>query len=604
MLGNNRDSSRAAPATGFADPGKSTPLFADEGDWRALPARLAADPVLRRIADATRERAREHLAAPLVVHVLEGTRRLASARRFLGRVLDLATVFRLDGDAAAAERACVELSAVLDLPDWGTHHFLDVGEYALGVAIGYDWLSDAIPSAERDRVERALIERALRPSFEADAFSLRWLGGTSNWTQVCHAGLVAAALAVAHRAPELAERTVARAIADQAGPASAYAPDGAYAEGPTYWTYGTTFEVVLISMLERARRSIHDLADAPGFLTSADYIAQMITPTGRFYNYGDTREVVPPMPVLHWFAARRGEPQLAEAELRRLETGARMSDAELRPEYERLDALALWWRATPKAETTCQGARTLPRRWLGRGENPVAVARTAWADPSAAFLGIKGGRATTSHAHLDAGSFVYESGGVRWALDLGMQDYHSLESAGVQLWDGSQDGERWRVFRLGPEAHNLLRFDRLVPDVNGMATVDETVEGGFEVNLTAVHAPELAVVIRQARLTDDGTLWLKDSWTAADGPTRARWQWLTEAEVELTANGALLRQDGLTLALRVHTPAAGDWSIAEEAVPSLLRPTDAPCPRVRRITITVPCAAHARGHIAVEARLV
>ena len=36
-----------------------------------------------------------------------------------------------------------------------------------------------------------------------------------------------------------------------------------------------------------------------------------------------------------------------------------------------------------------------------------------------------------------------------WGIDLGMQNYLSLESRGVNLWDQFQEGQRWEVFRLG-----------------------------------------------------------------------------------------------------------------------------------------------------------
>ncbi len=588
-------------------------LIADEGAWRELPARIARDPVLARIAEATRARVRTHFASPPITHVLVGKRQLTSARLFLGRILDLATVARLDNDAAAATRAKEELLLAASLPSWNPDHFLDVGEYALGAGIGLGWLRDALSEAETERVAKALVERALRPSFEGTPHMLRWLGGTSNWTQVCHAGLVAAALAVADREPALAARTVARAIAEQAGPATAYAPDGAYAEGPIYWGYGTSFQVVMISLLEAATGSDHGLADFPGFLASADYLAQMVAPSGRFFNYADSREQVPALPVLHWFAARRGEPGIAAAELRRLERGTWDSGIMSRPEYERLDALALWWRAwSPVADgdATAGGdadsaAREMPRVWWAGGETPVGVARTAWGDPQAAFVAVKGGRASTSHAHNDAGSFIYEAGGVRWALDPGMQEYHELEAAGVQLWDFSPGGERWKVFRLGAESHNLLRFDDAQPDVLAAATLRAWGDRGFELDLVALHAPRVQSAVRRVELAEDGALLVEDVWRAGEAAVLARWQWLTRAEVEPVADGALLRQDGRALRLRVEEPTAdGEWSLVVESVEGLLRPTDAPCPGWKRLTFRVSTGARAEGRIKIAAALV
>ncbi len=577
-------------------------LIADDGAWAQLPARIAADPVLARVAEATRARVRAHLAAPATEHVMEGQRRLTSARLFLGRILDLATVARLGRDARAAARARDELLAVAAMPCWNPDHFLDVGEYALGAAIGLAWLRDALTEAEAERVATALIDRALRPSYEGTPFMLRWLGGTSNWTQVCHAGLVAAALAVADREPELAARTVARAIAEQEGPARAYAPDGAYVEGPTYWGYGTSFHVVLVSLLEGATGSDHGLASYPGFLESADYLAHMIAPTGRFFNYGDSRESVPALPVLHWFAARRGDPAIAAVELRRLEAGARDLAGELRAVYERLDSLALWWHRPSGRASAVGSARSLPLRWFGGGETPVGVARTGWGDPRAAYLGIKGGRASSSHAHLDAGAFVYEAGGVRWAIDPGMQDYHSLESLGVRLWDGSTDGERWRVFRLGLESHNVMRFEGAPTSVEAGAELSDAGER-FEVDLAPLHAPVLAAMTRSAALAADGALTIEDRWTTTGAPVVARWQWLTRARVERAADGVVLRQDGQALRLRVTGAEPAAWSIVVEEAADLLAAYDEPCPGLSRVTIRVPTPAGSGARLRVEARL-
>ena len=75
---------------------------------------------------------------------------------------------------------------------------------------------------------------------------------------------------------------------------------------------------------------------------------------------------------------------------------------------------------------------------------------------------------------MDVGSFIYEKAGVRWAVDLGMHDYNRLEQAGVDLWNRSQDSERWDIFRIGAESHNTLIFNGKQHKVDGMAEIIET----------------------------------------------------------------------------------------------------------------------------------
>ena len=53
----------------------------------------------------------------------------------------------------------------------------------------------------------------------------------------------------------------------------------------------------------------------------------------------------------------------------------------------------------------------------------VAMLRGGW-DEEDTFLGIKGGaNGSCRHAHYDLGSFVLDALGVRWAEDLGPDDY-------------------------------------------------------------------------------------------------------------------------------------------------------------------------------------
>jgi oligo-alginate lyase len=578
--------------------GPAPRLFASAADWLNLRMRIQSDPTSATIHRATRARADALLTGPLLVHTKAGNRRLTSARLFQSRIIDLATVARLGDDPRYAARAREELLAVAAMPDWGQTHYLDVAEYALGVAIGLDWLHDSLSAAERDTLAQALIERALRPTFDGTSPSLAWLGGKSNWTQVCHAGLAAAALAIADREPALAVRTLERAIAEQAGPNAAYAPDGVYPEGPMYWAYGTTFEVILISLLEHSLGTDHGLSAAPGFLASADYLTQVTAPSGRYFNYADAREFVPPRPVLHWFAQKRAQP----------------IEGELQAIYERHDALALWWRVggttsvssgskypnRPHGGGPSQG---LPLAWLGHGENPVAVFRSAWDNPHASCLAIKGGSASTSHAHMDAGGFIFEARGVRWAVDTGMQDYESLESAGIQIWDGRQDGARWGVFRLGPESHNILRFDSARPRIDGSArftAFDPAASApSATLDLTPLHVPAARSVTRHARLLPGGSVVLEDRWTAGAQPVAVAFQWLTFADVEPTPGGALLRQHGETLRLLIESPAR--WTLAVEDATGLLAPADEPNPGLRRIVIHLATPANQPGTLRVSA---
>ena len=72
--------------------------------------------------------------------------------------------------------------------------------------------------------------------------------------------------------------------------------------------------MILISLLQHALGTDYGLRDAPGFLATADFMTQSTEPTGRPFNYAHARDKVGAAPVLHWFAARRGQRGIAAPE--------------------------------------------------------------------------------------------------------------------------------------------------------------------------------------------------------------------------------------------------------------------------------------------------
>ena len=80
-----------------------------------------------------------------------------------------------------------------------------------------------------------------------------------------------------------------------------------------------------------------------------------------------------------------------------------------------------------------------------------AFFRSSWEDPNALFLAVKGGDNKAPHAHLDLGSFVLDAGGVRWAADLGPDDYNLPGYFGKQ---------RWGYYRMRTESHNTPLVDQ------------------------------------------------------------------------------------------------------------------------------------------------
>jgi hypothetical protein len=543
--------------------------------------------------------ARAILAEPVVERQLTGRRLLHVSRTVLERTLTLIVAYRSSGDMSFAVRAKQELLAAAAFPDWNPDHFLDVAEMATALAIGYDWLFEAMTPTSREAIRRALVEKALRPGLAVAAENRGWPMAENNWNQVCWTGLALAALAVADEEPNLARAMLAAARTNIVHGLKPYAPDGVYPEGPGYWGYGTTYQVLLLAALDTALGTDWNLTTAPGFLASAGVQLQLTAPSGRLFNFADGREPGALQPALFWFARRLHDPGLVRGQERFLGTppdepaarDAFRETARFRP------LVALWW-----PERGFAGTPQLPLGWGGRGANPVAVFRSSWTDPDALYLAVKGGAANLSHAHMDAGSFVLEAGGVRWAIDLGLQNYESLESRQIDLWNRAQNSPRWRIFRLNNQSHNTLTIGGQPHRVDGAAQIVDffpTAPTPYALlDLSPVFAGLATQVFCRFEVHGEKRVVIRDALSGLAPGTTVRWTMATRATIELADTTARLRQDGRTLRATVSRPASARVSTKPATPPADF---DAPNPGVT--LLLVEAVAPASGTLEIEVEL-
>jgi hypothetical protein len=196
---------------------------------------------------------------------------------------------------------------------------------------------------------------------------------------------------------------------------------------------------------------------------------------------------------------------------------------------------------------------------MGRGTTPVAVFRSSWTDPDAAYLGFKGGRPDINHGHMDIGSFIYEADGVRWARDFGMQDYHQLESRELNIWSMNQDSDRWKVFRYNNLSHNTLVVNGQHQRVSGFGPLvrysDKAPMPHAVIDLRDVYQGQLASAVRGVALLDTRQALIQDEWKAGDAAATVRWAMVAPGKSQmLSPQSARLTEDNKALRLDVQSP--------------------------------------------------
>ena len=528
-------------------------LLVRPGAWERLRERVRQEPRFAEIAGRIRRDADAILGVEPIKRELLGRRLLAESRRALHRSLTLSHSFHLTHESKYADRAAREMNAIAAFPDWNPSHFLDVAEMTLAMAIGYDWLHEQLDEPTRANVRATILTKGVRVPL--DTRHNRWTTMTNNWGQVCHAGMVAGALAVLEDDREAATLTIHRALANVPRAMAAFAPKGSYPEGPGYWSYGTTFNVLLIELLEHALGQNFSLDRAPGFDQTGAFPALATGPSGATFNFADGSSRRQVEPAVHWFATRYRRPDWLAGDgpaLRREldapgngKTGNRF-----------LPLLLLWAQEDRGADYT-----RLPLHWTGDGAAPIALHRSSWTDPNAVFVGLKAGSPSGPHGQMDIGSFVLDADGQRWAVDLGAEDYHLVET---------HRANPWTVFRKNSLSHNTLVIDDALQVPAGRAQIVRfSADPAFPlsvVDLSPVYAGQAATAHRGIALMPDGRVLVRDHLTGLKPGVAVRWGMVTTAMPGETGSDSLeLHQHDAMARLRIHQPTGATWTLVDTA---------------------------------------
>ena len=467
---------------------------------------------------------------------------LEASRTVLRRVYLLAFFQRLEGGNRYAQRLWQELDAAARFPDWHPHHFLDTAEMTHAFAIAYDWLYDTWSPEQRAVLAQVIREKGLKPglmAYQGEKFGW-WVKSPYNWNQVCNGGLGLGALAVFEACPELAARVLQGAVRSLPRALAKFAPDGGSYEGPLYWGYATFYTTLFLAGLQTALGRDFGLGEASGYEATGYFPIYATGPRDRTFNYADADDLIYWTTQMFWLAGRFQQPVFAWYARR----------------ITQVHPLDLLWFETRSLSPRVAG---LPLDRYFRGVE-VATFRSSWDDPRAIFVGFKAGDNRAAHSHLDLGSFILEAQGVRWALDLGGDDYNLPGYFGRNRWDYYRlraEGHNTLVLNPGsspgqdPEAAAAIFRFRSSPDLS-LAVAD----------LTPAYARRAQRVWRGLALVNRRQVLIQDE-IQAEKPVEVLWALHTAAEVRLSPDNrtATLSLAGARLTARILTPPAAVFKL-------------------------------------------
>jgi hypothetical protein len=578
-------------------------LLASAADFRALRESLGTSSSPRdQLAQAVIHHADLLADVPPITRTLEGRRLLGQSRCCLERMVNLSMAWQLTGEAKYVQRGKQEMLAVAAFSDWNPSHFLDVAEMTLAMAIGYDWMFDGLDEASRNTIRDAILKKGVLLPFETNHKG--WVKATNNWGQVCHCGLTAGALAVLEDEPEWAAKTVHSALQNVPRSMQAYAPHGSYPEGPSYWVYGTSFNVVLLATLDKLLGTDFGLSKISGFDQTGGYLSLVTGPSGEAFNYADGSARRGPSEALYWFAKRYQRPDWLLGEDARLQAEIkRFTPRDAGRGGNRLLPLALLW-MDGKKEARSAVEIAMPLHWQSGSHTPIAVHRSSWTDPKATFVALKAGSPSAPHGQMDTGSFVLDADGVRWAMDLGAEGYHGIESRGMNLWSAAQNSDRWTIFRQSNAGHNTLVIDGQLQVAKGRAPiVDFSDKLDFPhsvTDLSTVYQGQADQVRRGVALLPSREVVIQDELSGLKPGSHVRWGMITRGDATKQAGATLhLRQQEQRLDLTIVEPLGAAWTIINTETPR--NEWDSPNPGTRMAAIDVEAPSSGELRIVVVA---
>jgi hypothetical protein len=434
----------------------------------------------------------------------------------------------------------------------------------------------------RDFIKTGLINLGLNEGLKAYTISTYssgwWKTSTFNWNQVCNSGLLIGAIAIAENDTTLASVIISNAIKSLPYALKSYGPDGAWSEGPGYWDYATSYTAFGLSALETALGSTYNLTNIQGLSEAAWFPMYTAGPAGYFLNYADAGEkskLGAPAESM-WLASAYNNNSFSDFIEDQLKTKT--------PGVHHI----IWYRPYASSSNT----RSLDK-YFG-GDVALYLSRSSWTDPNALFIGIKAGYNKVNHGHLDLGNFEFDALGVRWARDLGSDDYNLPD----YFSGSSQSSPRWTYYRLNSFSHNVPVIGNKDQDISATSSFIRHTEGTSEpfaiIDFTSAYKNFVSSAKRGVKMMDNRKMILVQDEFVMTNPAEIMWGMTTDASIEIAESHKAILTIGtqkLTAIILSPSNAVFITGSAEQTAPQKLNTG------VKRLLAKIPASS---GNVTVS----
>ncbi len=527
-------------------------------EFEAIKKKSETDEFLNRSVANVLKNADSLFAEPVVTYSFMDAFRL-DTKKVNAHCFNLSMAYRLTGNKKYADRLWKDLEAVSRFPDWNPRHFLDCSLITQPVAVAYDWLYDVWTPEQRRILKQQIISKGLLESLVyydglVNAKQFDWSVIEHNWNLVCNGNMAIGALAIADEEGPLAERVLREALTRFPKALRHFGPDGAWNEGPGYWSFAMRAAVPILSSLTTSLGTDFGLTDMAGFSKAGQFFVALGGADAVSFNYADALPVLTRSPELFWLANRFHQPKLTEVY-------KSYGQDQLNKGGWPQSPLELLWYGQENNITK----NDLPLDNYFR-DAEVATLRSGW-DNGDWFVGFKAGDNEVNHGHLDIGSYVLDHDGIRWIMDLGFENYNVPGYFG----DVGKGSKRWTYYRTRAEGHNTFVVnpnsgeDQDVYAKTRFNRFETTAAKSFGImDITDAYKAAVTSAKRGIAMVARNSVLIQDEIKAANN-IDLYWFSHTKAAVTLSKNGktATLQQDGKRVIAQIHSPATAVFELME-----------------------------------------
>ncbi len=281
-----------------------------------------------------------------------------------------------------------------------------------------------------------------------------WKSNTDNWNAVCTKGMAFGGMMTLEYEEFRAETMELFDIMMYwffVNGLDEYAPDGAYYESASYWSYGTNAVFALAMAYDSAAGTDYGIMDGYGLDRTCYFAANVESSDAMIWTYNDAggggsapNKSGMETGYFMWVGKYIGDQGIVDHRIYQLENGLKsVSDFDIfnyDPNDAGVDSIDLPLSYYMEGLKTYCGAYSV---------------RSSW-EKGAMTCSMIGGTNAVAHADVDAGAFMYWNDGKAWIWDLGADNYNLTSFFGASYGSGGSLPNRFRYYRHGAEGNNVV----------------------------------------------------------------------------------------------------------------------------------------------------